>query len=262
MPVLTSLLLVLAVAAAAFLGLFFIARRLGNFGLVDIAWAGGFAPVAVFHAVQGRGDVLHRTLLALMMGTWSLRLGLMLGRHVLGHHPVEDGRYTQLRREWADRLDVKMAGFYLLQALLLVLLSAPVALAVEARRTGLSAWDWVGLAVWAVALLGETVADAQLAAFKRDPANSGQVCDRGLWRYSRHPNYFFEWLVWVGLALVITPVPHGWVAWGCPLLMGWFLLRVTGISYTEAQLLRSKGEAYRAYKSRTSAFVPWPPRRA
>lgn len=260
MTALPTILVVAATVMAGFLALFFVARRVRNFGWVDVAWSGGFAPVAVFYAVHGGGDLIHRALIAGMMGAWSLRLALMLGRRVYSHHPNEDGRYAQLRREWGASLDKKMAGFYLLQGLLLALLSAPVALAVERRGEGLTPLDWVGIAVWLIALSGETIADWQLAAFKRDPVNAGRVCDRGLWRWSRHPNYFFEWLVWVGFAFAITSAPAGWVAWVCPLLMGYFLLCVTGVRYTEEQLLHSKGEAYRAYQQRTSAFLPLPPR--
>lgn len=262
MIALQTIALVAVTAMAGFLALFFVARRVQNFGWVDVAWSGGFAPVAVFYAMRGGGDPVHRALIAGMMSAWSLRLALMLGRRVWSHHPKEDGRYTQLRREWRTSLDLKMSGFYLLQALLLVLLSAPVALAVERRGEGLTSLDIVALGVWIIALTGETIADAQLAAFKRDPANAGRVCDRGLWRWSRHPNYFFEWLVWIAFALAITPAPVGWVAWVCPLLMAYFLLCVTGVRYTEEQLLRSKGAAYREYQRRTSAFLPLPPRAA
>jgi steroid 5-alpha reductase family enzyme len=108
-----------------------------------------------------------------------------------------------------------------------------------------------------LALIGEAVADAQLAAFKRTPHAPGEVCQRGLWNYSRHPNYFFEWLIWVAWALFALASPYGWLAVACPLLMFYFLFRVTGIPATEAQALRSKGEAYRAYQRSTSAFVPW-----
>jgi len=251
----------LAVAAPAFLVLFVLARRIRNFGIVDIAWAGGFAPVAIFYAVAGRGDLLHRLLIASLVTAWSLRLALHLGVRVLGHHPVEDGRYVQLRREWADHLGLKMGAFFVFQAVLLVGLSTPFALTVDAVQSGFSGWDAAALLVGFVAVAGEALADAQLSAFKRDPVNRGRVCATGLWGWSRHPNYFFEWLVWIAFALAAVPVPHGWLAWACPVLMGYFLTRVTGIRYTEEQLLRSKGAAYRTYQQRTSAFIPWPPRR-
>jgi steroid 5-alpha reductase family enzyme len=194
-----------------------------------------------------------------MATLWSLRLGLHLARRVLGHLDKEDARYGQLRRDWAVGFEFKMFGFFQLQALLLVLLATPFLLAAANPAPSFHPLEAVAVGLWLIAVFGEALADAQLAEFKRDPANRGRVCDAGLWRWSRHPNYFFEWLVWVAFALFALPSPGGWLALGCPALMLHFLLRVTGIRYTEEQLLRSKGDAYRAYQQRTSAFVPWPP---
>ena len=117
-----------------------------------------------------------------------------------------------------------------------------------------------GAVLWLLAVSGEALADAQLAAFQRDPANRGQVCDTGLWRTSRHPNYFFEWLTWVAYALFALASPWGWLGLIGPACILWLLLRVTGLPTTEAQSLRSRGDAYRRYQARTSAFVPWFPK--
>ncbi|MBS0633658.1 MAG: DUF1295 domain-containing protein [Verrucomicrobia bacterium] len=255
------LLLALVSASALFAMLFAVARRIDNYGVVDVVWSAGFAPVAVLYGLLAPGDPVRRMLITIMAGLWSLRLGFYLGRRVLGHHPVEDGRYQQLRRDWAANFAPKMFFFFQAQALLLVALSAPFLLAAANPAGRLHALEYAGFTLWVVALAGETLADAQLAAFKRDPANRGRVCDRGLWHYSRHPNYFFEWLVWVAFALFALASSWGWVALYCPALMLFFLLKVTGIGYTESQLLRSKGEAFRAYQQRTSAFVPWFPKK-
>jgi len=118
-----------------------------------------------------------------------------------------------------------------------------------------------GVCLWCTALAGETVADAQLSAFKRIAANQGQVCDVGLWRCSRHPNYFFEWLVWVAYFLFALGSPLGWLAAIGPASILYLLLRVTGIPLTEEQSIRSKGDAYRRYQATTSAFAPWFPRK-
>jgi steroid 5-alpha reductase family enzyme len=253
-------LIALAAASAGFAGLFLLARRIGNFGIVDIAWAAGFAPVAALYGLFGGGGTARRALITAMAILWSARLGWHLGRRVIGHHPVEDARYVQLRRDWAGNLNARMFGFFQCQGLLLVLLSTPFFLAAHDRRPGVGPVEIAGAVLWLVSLAGEATADAQLAAFKRDPSNRGKVCDTGLWGLSRHPNYFFEWLVWVAFALVALPSPWGWTALGCPVLMFLLLTKLTGIAYTEAQLLRSKGEPYRAYQRRTSAFVPWPRR--
>jgi steroid 5-alpha reductase family enzyme len=122
---------------------------------------------------------------------------------------------------------------------------------------GLGAAEWSGVALWIVALCGEYLADRQLARFKADPANKGRTCQDGLWRYSRHPNYFFEWLVWCAYFLFALGSPHGiWTIY-CPLLMLHFLVNVTGVKLTEEHSLRSRGDEYRRYQQTTSAFVPW-----
>lgn len=260
MPTVPLLLLALAAAMTSFAVLFFVARRINNYGIVDIAWSLGFAPVAVFYAGAAGGALTRRFAIAVMVGAWSVRLGGYLARRVLGHHPVEDGRYQQLRREWGERLTLKMFLFFQAQAVLLIALSVPFLLAAQNHGPAWHPREIAGGALWLVALGGEALADAQLARFKRDPASRGRVCDVGLWRLSRHPNYFFEWLVWVAFALFASASPWGWVSVYCPGLMLFFLLKVTGIRYTEVQLLRSKGDVYRSYQQRTSAFVPWFPK--
>lgn len=258
------MLLLFLVALTALCGLFallyLVARRLDNYGIVDVAWAYAFAPTAAFYAWAGPGWAPRRVLIATLVALWSLRLGTHLLRRVASHHPIEDGRYVQLRRDWAGNFAPKMAGFFQLQAASIVLLSMPFLLPVlnDAR-----AFHWLeiaGVALWVVALAGESLADAQLAAFKRDPAHRGRVCDVGLWRYSRHPNYFFEWLVWLAYAVIALASEWGWLGLLAPLSILYLLLRVTGIPLTEEQSLRSKGEAYRRYQQTTSAFVPWFPR--
>jgi len=258
----TQLLLVsLCTVPPLFLGIYLLGLRLRNFGIVDVAWAGGFAPVAVFYALQGAGGAPQRLLTAALACAWSLRLAGYLGLRVASHHPQEDGRYATLRREWADHLHLKMGGFFVAQGLLIVVLSLPFALVASQAQGPLGTWEFAAVTLFLLALAGESIADAQLRAFKANPAMRGRVCDRGLWGWSRHPNYFFEALVWVSFALLATPLPNGWLAWLSPLLISWFLTRVTGIRYTEEQLLQSKGAAYRDYQQRTSAFIPWPPRR-
>lgn len=258
----TQFLLLIAwlATAASFAVLFFVARRVHNFGLVDVVWSLGFAPLAAFYAWAAGGQISRRFIIAAMVALWSLRLGGYLAWRVLRHHPAEDERYRQLRREWAGQLNVKMALFFQAQAALLVALSVPFLLVARNPAPAWHSLELAGLLLWLLALAGEAIADAQLARFKRNPAHHGRVCDVGLWRLSRHPNYFFEWLVWVAFALFASASPGGWVSVYCPALMLFFLLKVTGIRYTEEHLLRSKGEAYRSYQQRTSAFVLWFPK--
>jgi len=258
--------LLLFAAAVLALGLmavaFLIARRIGNFSIVDIAWSFNFTPLALTFALLGSGVPLRRVLVAGMVALWSLRLTVHLARRIAALHPVEEGRYLELRRLWSDDVNGRFFRFFMLQGLLNAGLSTPFMFACLNPSPAPHPVEIIGLLVFALSLTGEAVADAQLDAFKKEASNRGKVCGAGLWRYSRHPNYFFEWLVWCGYALVATPVPFGWVSWACPALMLYFLLRVTGIPATEAQTVRSRGEAYLEYQRTTSAFVPWFPRPA
>ncbi len=227
---------------------------------IDVAWAFSLGGLAVLYAVLGSGDFEQRLLTGFMGGLWGLRLGLHLGFRVAGHGQ-EDGRYTQLRADWGGNLHLKFLGFFMFQGVLNLVMGLPFLFASLHPTQGIPATAWMGAALVAVALLGETTADAQLRAFKADPGNRGQVCRRGLWGWSRHPNYFFEWLVWVGFALMGLGTAWSLLGLLAPLLILHFLTRVTGIPATEAQALRTKGDAYRAYQGEVSAFVPWPPHR-
>jgi steroid 5-alpha reductase family enzyme len=142
-----------------------------------------------------------------------------------------------------------------------VFFSLPALLAVVNPAPEFSLLEYAAAALWAVAFAGESTADRQLLHFKMEPTNAGRTCQQGLWRYSRHPNYFFEWLIWVSYALFAAASPWGWLASACPLVMLYLLLRVTGIPPTEAHALVTRGDEYREYQRTTSAFVPWVRRR-
>ena len=255
LPALAALLLVLVMA-----GVWRVAVRIRNAGIVDVAWSANFGLLALLAMAQGRGYLPRRLLIGGMTLLWSLRLAVYLYRRVMGHHPVEDGRYVRLRRDWAPHADRRFFWFFEAQAALNLVLAAPLFLAAANPAPSVHLLEWAGLALWAVALAGESLADRQLDAFRRDPANRGKTCRAGLWRYSRHPNYFFEWLVWVAYFVFALASPWGWAAVYCPVLMLTFLFRVTGIPATEAQALKSRGDDYREYQRTTSAFFPWFPR--
>jgi len=244
--------------AAAFVVVWAVAVRIRNAGIVDVAWAGGLSALALLYAGLGGGWGPRRTLAAGMTVAWSLRLAVYLWRRVATAHPAEDGRYAELRRRWEGRnVDRRFLVFFLAQALLDVLLSLPMLLASLNPAPGLHPLEWAGAGLWLVAVGGESLADRQLARFKAEPGNRGRVCQVGLWRYSRHPNYFFEWLVWCAWFVFASASPWGWLTLYCPALMLYFLFRVTGIPATEEQAVRTKGDAYRDYQRTTSAFVPW-----
>jgi steroid 5-alpha reductase family enzyme len=250
-----------AAAITMMVGIWILARRINNAGVVDVAWSLGFAVLAAIYFVIGQGDPARRTLICAMVAIWSLRLGLYLWMRVAKHHPEEDGRYAALREQYPRHTWLMLFGFFQLQAVLLAILSVPFALAASDPDAGLSAWEWSGAALWLVAMLGEAVADWQLNAFRSRADGRGKTCRSGLWRYSRHPNYFFQWLIWVAYFVFALGTPDGWISAYCPALMLFFLLRVTGIPATEAQALKSRGDDYREYQRTTSAFVPWFPRK-
>jgi steroid 5-alpha reductase family enzyme len=233
-----------------------ISMRIRNAGIVDVGWGLGLVLLAVWYAWDGSGFPARRWILAGMVAFWGLRLAAHLVQRI--SREPEDGRYQQLRREWrGNYVNLRFLFFFEAQALLDIILSLPMVIAALNPAPQITLLEYLGIALWLVAVIGESVADGQLAAFKRNPENRGKVCRNGLWSYSRHPNYFFEWLVWVAWALYALASPWGWLAFVCPGLMFFFLFRVTGIPATEAQALRSRGEEYARYQQTTSAFVPW-----
>lgn len=245
-------------------GLWVLGLKHRNFSYVDVGWSANFALLALLYGLLADGDPVRRMLICAMYAFWGLRLAAHLAKRIVGE--PEEGRYVQLRRDWGANgeaaMNRKFYGFFQLQAALNVFLALPLLIACLNPAPTLHWLEWLGVAIWAVGLAGESIADAELARFKADPANRGRVCDVGLWGWSRHPNYFFEWTIWIGYAAFALASPWGWIALLMPALMLHFLLNVTGIRATEEQALRSKGEAYRRYQQTTSAFVPLPPRRA
>jgi steroid 5-alpha reductase family enzyme len=234
------------------------ARKAGKIGYVDVAWAGLMGVGALLCAAFGSGTTLSRALVAALGAGWALRLCLHLWRRVA--HEPEDGRYLALRARWRDSA-LAFFAFFQAQALVVVLFVLPFAV-VATRASDPSTPQLVAaLLVWLFAVGGEAVADAQLARFRADPDNRGRTCRAGLWGWSRHPNYFFEWLHWFAYLLLAFGHPQWWLALAGPLLMLLFLYRLSGIPWTEAQSLRSRGEDYRRYQAQVSAFIPLPPRR-
>jgi steroid 5-alpha reductase family enzyme len=241
--------------------LWWLGIRHHNFSYVDLGWAVNFAVLAAIYGTLGSGDPTRRLLICGMYAIAGARLAVHLGTRIIGE--PEEGRYQELRRRWdhGGHLRRNFFIFFQAQAALNILLSLPMAIAVMNPVPQLHSLEIAAVAIWTIGLCGESLADWQLTRFRSDPRNRGKVCDVGLWSVSRHPNYFFEWLIWVAYALFAVSAPFGWIALMMPLLMLFFLLFVTGVRPTEAQALRSRGEAYRRYQHTTSMFVPWFPRR-
>lgn len=230
--------------------------RTRNAGIVDFGWALNLGLLALLYFFMSEGEALRKYLITAMACIWSFRLAFyLLFTRYLGQE--EEGRYRELRRKWKTNLNLKFFIFFQAQALLDLVLSAPFLLACLNANPGLAFWEWIGFGLWLMAFLGETLADWQLHKFKSDPRNRGKTCRAGLWNYSRHPNYFFESLLWVAYFVFAAASPYGWISVYCPVLMLLAIFKVTGIPATEAQALRSKGEDYRDYQRTTSMFVPW-----
>ena len=244
-------------AAGLMTGLWLVQRRTRNAAIVDVAWAFATGTLGAAFAVAADGAWPRRLVIAALAAMWGVRLGVHLWTRVA--REAEDGRYQQMRADWGAAADRNLLVFFQVQALWAVLFALPM-LAAGGNPAPWSAWDAVGIAVWLTGLAGETIADRQLAAFRAEAGHRGRVCQVGLWRYSRHPNYFFEWLHWWGYVALAVHAPLWWVPLAAVAAMGYFIIRVTGIPPTEAQALRSRGDAYRAYQRTTSPFVPWPPR--
>ncbi len=260
-PFAIHLLAAFAVAFTIMSGLWLVQRKTGNAGIVDIGWSGTIPLIVVFAAVLiGNPSPLRLGLLTAMAVLWGGRLVWHI--HHRSHGKPEDGRYAELRRAWGAQVQPKMFLFFQFQAAAAVLFSVPFLLSLGQTSNTLLSLEVAAFLLWLFAWLGEASADRQLARFKRDPASKGKVCEAGWWHYSRHPNYFFEWLIWVANALFAWSAPHGAWALLCPALMLFFLFKVTGIPATEEQALKSKGDAYRRYQQTTSVFVPLPRRRA
>ncbi|UCF66898.1 MAG: DUF1295 domain-containing protein [Acidobacteriota bacterium] len=248
----------LALACAGMLVLYLLQRRWNEADVVDFGWSAGIGLATVGYAVLANGYPLRRGLIAVMVTGWSFRLAIYLLRdRVL--RAGEDTRYRELRSRWGARAQSYFLLFFLFQALLVVVFTIPPLVAMGARVQALGIWDALGAAVWFVALAGESAADRQLARFRARPESRGKTCREGLWRYSRHPNYFFEWVHWWAYVVIGWRAPFGWLTLLGPALMLLFLYKVTGVPIAERRALETRPD-YRDYQRTTSAFIPWPPR--
>jgi len=229
-------------------------------GWVDVGWAGGIGLLALCYAAAADGWAVRKILVAGMVVGWSFRLAyFILKDRVLSGE--EDARYQSLRAHWGLRAHRNFFWFFQAQALLIVLFSLPALVSMGVERSPLGLADAGGLIIWITAVAGEALADRQLARFRARPENRGRVCREGLWAWSRHPNYFFEWVHW--WAYVCVGAGSSW--WAAtllgPVLMLFFLFKVTGIPYTEKRALKTRGDAYREYQKTTSVFFPWFPKK-
>jgi steroid 5-alpha reductase family enzyme len=233
--------------------------RRGDVSIVDVFWGPAFVLVALVGALVADGDLARRWLLLGLTAAWGLRLAFHLGRRKLAE-PGEDRRYAKLReREGARFARWSLVWVFGLQGLLVLIVSLPLQVGVQSSDP-LGAAVIPGLALYSLGMVFETVGDLQLTRFRADPASGEQVMDRGLWRYTRHPNYFGDACVWFGLWLVVLPAGGTWWTVVGPLVMLVLLVRVSGAGLLERDI-GERRPGYAEYVRRTSAFVPLPPRR-
>jgi steroid 5-alpha reductase family enzyme len=259
-----------AIAAAAFFMCFAmtiawaIQRRTGNSGWIDTVWSFAVGAAAFFLALVPAGAsnslTSRQVLVAALVAVWAARLGGYIAFRSAG--AAEDPRYAWLMKEWGESASGRLFKFLQVQALAGLLLVLSVFAAAHNPSPDLNAKDFIGVAVFLIALGGAAMSDDQLRRFKADPSNRGRVCDTGLWAYSRHPNYFFEWLGWVAFPIIAIAPGYlwGYTALLAPILMYVLLVHVSGIPPLEAHMMRSRGKAFADYCARVNAFFPGPQR--
>lgn len=237
-----------------------IERRTGNSGWIDVVWTFGLGTTGVLGALLpfGAGPWSRRLIVAALALAWALRLGLHIAGRTRGIS--DDPRYARMKRDWGSDAPRRLARLLQMQALVSIPLGLGIVLAAHNPAPALGWTDAAGVTIFALGLIGGAVSDSQLRAFAR--SGNGGVCDRGLWRWSRHPNYFFECVLWCAYAAIaLAPgYPFGWLAWLAPACMTLLLARISGIPPLEEHMLAKHGDAYRAYQQRTSALIPLPPK--
>jgi steroid 5-alpha reductase family enzyme len=259
-----SALVVTATMSAIMALAWLVQRRTGNSGWVDVSWSLGVGAVSFLIALLPMHSVWphwRQLTMAVLVLCWCLRLGLHIAQRT--QVAVDDPRYRDLIEKWGADASRRLFWFLQAQAAVGGVLVLSIALAAHNANPALRVADIIGAVILLGGIAGEATGDRQLRQFKADPANRGQVCDVGLWHWSRHPNYFFEWVFWVGVAVIAVDVGGynllGWLGLAAPVCMYWVLVHASGIPPLETHMLRSRGEKYREYQQRTPAFFPAPP---
>ena len=238
----------------------FISLRYQNVTVVDSLWGFGFVLIVWITFFLSEGFAGRKTLIAVLVTVWGMRLSFYLSKRNWG--AGEDSRYGEWRKKSGERFwIVSLCKVFLLQAIFMWVIALVLQFGQLSPTPDYFVWlDILGVFIWIIGFLFETVGDWQLARFKADPVNKGRVMDRGMWAYSRHPNYFGEFLIWWGFFLITLSTPNSWWTVISPLIITAVLLKMTGIPLTEATSVKTR-PGYNDYIKRTSAFVPWFPRK-
>lgn len=246
------------VAFAAKTGAWLLQLKTGNAGIVDGIWAFTLGGMAVIAALVGDAPDPMLYAVGIMGGVWGMRLGIHLWRRNWGAR--EDFRYAEFRARWGKDANRNMFWFFQFQNVFTLLLAGTAFLPIAFADATAPAISYVFAAVlWITSVAGESIADAQMNAFRTNPINRGQVCRDGLWRYSRHPNYFFECLHWTAYVPLAIFAPYGWISIAAPVVMGLLITKMSGMPLLEKDLMKRKPD-YAEYARTTSPLIPWPPR--
>ena len=229
--------------------------RTKDASIVDVGWALGLLMASILFLLKGEGLTLRNYFACAVLGIWSARLSFYLFKNRVWKVHQEDGRYQRMRQAMGNWAHLGFYLFFFAQSLLVLLFALP-AFGATQNPSELSVFDILGLGIGLLAITGETYSDYQLAKFRSDPQNKGTTCKIGFWRYSRHPNYFFEWLHWFAYLFFSLTGPYWYLGLMGPILMYVFLMKVTGIPYTEARALSHRSD-YLQYQQETSMFFPW-----
>lgn len=259
--VLITLVVCYGVILASVTGLWLISIPLRNISIIDLFWGAGFGIVALVCYVLQRTTTLQQLILMLLPVIWSVRYTAYIFRRNLGHG--EDPRYTKLRSWVGPEKNFNLFSLrkvFFSQGNIMWLVSLPIMLGISLEPVQVGVATWIGIIVWAVGFLFEAVADWQLSRFKNNPENKGKILDTGLWRYSRHPNYFGNATLWWGIFIASSQNPWCLITVISPVIMTHFLVNVTGKRTLEKKMSREK-PAYRDYMKKTSGFIPWFPKK-
>lgn len=246
-------------SAFVMLLLWMVQYKTENAGIVDVAWSFLTPMIGVWLILMDQIENGARQWLIIGLALfWGFRLGTFLYNRVMNE--IEDGRYRYMREYCGKHAQVVMFVFFQVQATWTILFALPFWAAARNSNPHVGLLDMLGISVWIIAIAGEVISDQQLHRFRMNPVNKGIVCNTGLWRYSRHPNYFFEWLQWWAFVLIGYGSDYWWLTWTGLIVIYVFITRITGVPYTEQQSIRSRGDAYREYQKTTSMFFPLPPK--
>lgn len=233
-----------------------------NGAIADISWSVGFTLLIAFYYFSGSGWIVRKSVIAFMIAMWSLRLAYHLAKRTIQHLGKEDSRYKHLRSQTGLPDWLYFLWIFFCQAILQAAVSYPFVVSCFDSYESFRILELFASFLFFVGFLGEHLADKQLSEYKADMRNDGGICKVGLWRYSRHPNYFFEWLIWCSFFLFACSSPFGFWSIFSPAVMLLMLLVFSGVKISEDVSIKSKGEAYKQYQKETSAFFPWFPKRS